>query len=293
MCEDLERDPAPQVSVIIPTYNSWGTLESCINALLCQDCNFDYEIIVANNDPDDPPPRWLHACPRVTMISVEQKGSYSARNAAAKAARGSVYCFTDADCIPSPDWLSLLVECVISSTSGLVAGRVEMIPLDEFQITAIEAYDMAVGIRQDLYVKKGVAATANLGVTRDKFELVDGFDSTRFSGGDTDFCKRLAMIGHVVAYCGSAVVKHPARRSWSEISSKARRLAGSKASTRGREFLKNFSSTMAPPIVRTKIILRSSLSKKSKAGALTIMCRLKMIQVLEFWAVLCGKNRTR
>lgn len=43
---------------------------------------------------------------RVVCVREARPGSYAARNAGLHVARGDVYAFTDADCIPTPDWLT-------------------------------------------------------------------------------------------------------------------------------------------------------------------------------------------
>ena len=284
-----------KLSVIIPTYYSWQDLKQCVEAILVQEgITFAYEIVIANNAPADCKPSWLFEIPNLKVVDVGAKGSYSARNAAVMQSSGSILCFTDSDCVPSIKWLSVLYERISNNQNVILAGAIEMFPKDKNAITAVEAYDIAVGLRQDIYAKrKGTAATANLTVLRSHFDSVSGFDPIRLSGGDTDFCKRLSSRGVYVEYVEDAVVRHPARDSLPALTKKARRLAGGKASSKGLTLLKNSLIMVLPPIVRVYLVLSSELSFFLKLKALGLVALLKAIQLIEFYSVILGKPPER
>src|SRR5690606_11370451 len=82
------------------------------------------------------------------------------------------------------------------------------------------------GIPQERYVRHGYGATANLGTTRMVLDRVKGFDARRKSGGDADFCRRATGSGSGLEYLPQAIVDHPARATWLELKTKARRVKG-------------------------------------------------------------------
>lgn len=280
----------------MPTYKDWDRAKLCIDALYQQTADLrNVEIILVNNDPNATLPEWTSKISSLICITEGKPGSYSARNAGARRANGDIFAFTDSDCIPSSNWIEVILESFSNRNLELLSGKVQIIAKDQYSIRAIEAYDIAVGIRQDVYAKKGTAATANLVCRRNVFASVGGFDEERLSGGDTDFCKRLRALGVSLTYAPSLLVLHPARSSWSEIAGKARRLAGSRATTKGKEFYRFLFSVLMPPVVRAKLIITcSNLSFTQKLKALLILISLKFVQVVEFFNVLVfGKQKVR
>ena len=62
---------ALKVSVIIPTYNDWGPLRICLDALSVQTLPQDrFEIIIANNEDRFPPPPDFAMPQNAKMITV-------------------------------------------------------------------------------------------------------------------------------------------------------------------------------------------------------------------------------
>lgn len=49
---DYANCPNPVVSIIIPTYKRLDTLETSFRSALLQDCSFEYEIVLVDNNPD-------------------------------------------------------------------------------------------------------------------------------------------------------------------------------------------------------------------------------------------------
>ena len=282
------------ISVIIPTYNDWKSLEECLSCVINQKgIKEQYEVIVVNNNPGGEVPGWINIIGDINLIDEYSMGSYAARNAGVLESSGDILCFTDSDCIPDSLWLYHIIKDMYENKSQIVAGAVEVIPRDKNSISALEAYDIAVGIRQDLYVKKGSAATANLCVRKSVFESLGGFDSSRLSGGDTDFCRRALRSGFGIVYCEDAIVRHPARNNWSVIINKSKRVYGGRAKTSGKEYIKRLSTAFAPPFVRFLIILRSDLSFINKIKAIGVLFVIKFVQSLEFIRVSLGKTPVR
>src|SRR5688572_5665963 len=96
----------PVVSVIIAVWNSPCQIRQCLAALERQTLPRDqFEILVVDNGSTDDTAAVAHAVPGVTVIEEARPGSYAARNRGLVAARGEYVAFTDADCLPAPDWL--------------------------------------------------------------------------------------------------------------------------------------------------------------------------------------------
>lgn len=100
-----EGHKAPAISVIIPSYNSADRIRACLDALVEQDLQAPFEVIVSDSS-DDGTAGVLAAREGITVVrSPERLYPGTSRNRGVERARGSVLCFTDADCVPPPDWL--------------------------------------------------------------------------------------------------------------------------------------------------------------------------------------------
>jgi glycosyltransferase involved in cell wall biosynthesis len=92
--------------VIVPFYNAGKYIEQCAEALLAQSYPpTRYEIIMVDNNSTDRSADLLRKYPRIKVLSQQKQGSYAARNQGVAAAKGDILAFTDADCVPFPDWL--------------------------------------------------------------------------------------------------------------------------------------------------------------------------------------------
>lgn len=278
-------------SVIVPVYQHWLLVPKLLACLERQEFPQDrFETLLVDNGssdvivPKDMPPRThiLH-CPK--------PGSYAARNHGVREAKGAWLAFTDADCMPSPRWLRALADAAEQGTAGetLLAGSVEIVPVSQ-RPGPCEIYDIVKGIPQSRYVGRGYAATANLAVSRAVFDELNGFDESRFSGGDADFCRRAGSKGHPILYVPEARVDHPARASWAEITTKARRVKGGQvtagAPARKRQWML---ATLLPPVRGALHFLRADRhSLKYRFIAIGVLLRIWLVEVHELCRLLLG-----
>src|SRR5262245_61424835 len=95
----------PFVSVIIPVFGDVEPLATCLDHLEHQTYSRAcFEVIVADNGCPD-----LARAVRgrdVRVVREPKPGSYAARNAGLAIAAGEIIAFTDADCLPSADWIT-------------------------------------------------------------------------------------------------------------------------------------------------------------------------------------------
>ena len=223
---EASGQPMIEYSVIVPVYQHWHLVPELLKCLGEQTLPPErFEVILVDNlSPDFAPPAELPSNTR--LLRCDKPGSYAARNLGAQHARGAWLIFTDADCLPAPDWLEKHTAFAARQAPGtLVAGAVNIVSRSP-KPSAWEIYDIVKGIPQEHYVRRGYAATANLAVPRTVFEMLGGFDGSRFSGGDADLCRRAGHAGHDIAFAKEARVDHPSRTTWEEIATKARRIKG-------------------------------------------------------------------
>ena len=187
----------PFVSVVIPVYNDNDGLVRCLGAVLAQDYPADsFEIIVVDNasHPAIDLPESNPKLPAVTLVVEKKPGSYAARNRGIASAKGEVFAFTDANCLPAKNWLKSAVNRLTGEPWNIIlGGKITVFSAVPEKPTCIELYDMNFGLRQVRYVQVyGFAATANLIAPKRVFKIVGKFNSELKSGGDHEWAMRAA-----------------------------------------------------------------------------------------------------
>lgn len=222
-------DLPPKISVIIPTFRDWDALKLCLNCLLKQDIDAEsFEIIVANNHISADLPDDLNLPKNGRVIWEPKPGSYAARNAALRCAKGEIIFFTDSDCLPNSDWLSVGIKAFeMDKDVARLSGAIELFPATETW-NAFSLYDNLFCLQQAEFARSGRAATANIAVRRTVFETVGTFRETAFSGGDMDWAARAQSAGFPLQYDPSMIVRHPARDHFSPHVRKTARKAGAR-----------------------------------------------------------------
>ena len=103
-----QTNPAPKVSVIIPSYKTAGLIAACLDSAFAQTYS-DFEAIVVNDGSPDTPELEKVLQPyidRIVYIKQENKRAAGARNNAIRNARGEFVAFLDSDDTWMPDHLS-------------------------------------------------------------------------------------------------------------------------------------------------------------------------------------------
>src|SRR5918998_5105397 len=97
---------APFVSVIVPVYNDQEDLVLCLEALENQTYPKDrYEVVVVDNGSKESIEPVVSRFTCASAAREDRPGTYAARKNGLRLARGEIIAFTDADCIPTPQWL--------------------------------------------------------------------------------------------------------------------------------------------------------------------------------------------
>jgi glucosyl-dolichyl phosphate glucuronosyltransferase len=104
----------PLVSVVLCTWNRAALLDGALTALVNQHDAPPHEILVVNNASSDATAaviaQYAGRFPHVHAIDEPRQGLSFARNAAVRAARGSLVAFTDDDVRVGPTWVAQLTR---------------------------------------------------------------------------------------------------------------------------------------------------------------------------------------
>tara|TARA_R110002020_G_scaffold442020_1_gene653188 strand:- start:8275 stop:9147 length:873 start_codon:yes stop_codon:yes gene_type:complete len=273
-----------ELSVIVPVYRDWGRLKILIDSLDKQTFNSNlFEVIIVNNDPDSPPPTTLKIPENLIIVECAKPGSYAARNIGIKLATADVLAFTDSDCIPSSKWLQ---EGFIKIKKGsdLVGGEMVFFKAKETDSSLVFLYEKCFSFNQKRNVDKyKKSITANLFVRRSVFNQLGGFDEETFSGADSQWTKKATDSGFSISFATNSIVKHPSRKSVSELFSKKKRTSGGYFELEFRQYgpfkkIKTYLNLLRPPV---KVFFLKNLNFFKKTQLFGLKWIVELVGVVE------------
>lgn len=196
-------------SIIIATHNRCNDLLECLGSLekdLQQ--RQDVEVIVVDDASNDDTSKEVEEqYPWVKVIRMEtQQFASAARNAGARAAKGSLLLFLDSDGLVEPGWLetmlaadngdTVLLGCPVDYEGGRVQG------------TPRRATFLGKSLRCRPE-RADTGPSCNLGVPRKCFDVIGGFDEELpYYFEDSDLCIRARKAGFTFRYLPDAVFRH-------------------------------------------------------------------------------------
>jgi len=225
---------SPFVSIIIPTYNDWFRASLCLNSLSVQTFPADkFEIIVVNNNPKDHIPADLILPSNCTVIDETKPGSYAARNAALRIAKGEIIGFTDSDCIADKDWIKNAVLRFSDPTVQRIGGAIKIFFTNK-NPSMVELHDKVFAFPQESYIQKGRAVTGNMFSRKVVFDQIGLFNDTILSGGDLQWGTLANDNGYPIVFAPDVIINHPARPSLHELIKKQKRVGKGQAGMNGK-----------------------------------------------------------
>ncbi|MBI3608477.1 MAG: glycosyltransferase [Nitrospirae bacterium] len=221
----------PLVSIVIPTRNRRDLLERCLTSIGQKTDYKNYEIVVVNNQSDDPNTiaylDQLRLRPSCRVLDYDQPFNFSAiNNMGAKHAKGEILLFLNNDTeVISQEWLGAMLEHAQRKEVGAVGAKL-LYPDNRVQHAGVilglrrgvaeHAYkglpDSDPGYFQNLHLVRNYSAVtgACLMTRKEVFDEVGGFDAEHLpvAFNDVDFCLRLRKMGYLIVYTPYAVLYH-------------------------------------------------------------------------------------
>ena len=208
-------NPAPLVSIIIPTRDHANLVSMCIESILNKTTYKNYEIIIMDNGSIEPQTLHLFDALKKKGIRIEQDSSpfnfSSLNNHGAKIAKGDILCLMNNDIeVITPDWLEEMASFASQPEVGCVGARL-WYPDGRLQHGGVILGIGGVAGHSHKYAQKGfpgyfgravlhqsfsAVTAACLAVRRSVFEHVDGLnESLAVAFNDVDFCLRVREAG--------------------------------------------------------------------------------------------------
>jgi GT2 family glycosyltransferase len=278
--------------VIIPAYESQGTIAATLEALRAQSFG-DFETVVVDSSPGNETEALLGAGFAEVKYehSPRQLIPHEARNRGVELARGELLLFTDPDCVPRRNWLETLVR---DHDAGhpVVAGAIEDAGSGWFDrgvhMTKFSPWigGGSAGPRADL-------ATASLLWSRSAWERFGPFPTERWCG-DTELCWRARDAGVELLFEPAAIVEHEheadlrgfLRERLARGEDFARMRAERGGWSRSRAAARALASPLVPPL-----LLARGIANAARAGRLAEGVWTAPLQLLGYAAWAAGEAR--
>ena len=218
-------EPRARLVVIIAAHNEAGTVGAQLDALTSQPCPVDVRFVVVDNNSSDDTVGVVRSRAehdeRITLLAAHDGvGAGYARNAGAARTESEWIAFCDADDIVADTWLGAIATAL--ETHAFVAGPLEVERLNEPWVAGSRGSSLSTGMSvfEETFP---IASSCNLGIHRDTFDAVSGFDETFRYGQDTELSMRLWQAGVELHFVPEALVHYRYRASMRAIFGQSRR----------------------------------------------------------------------
>ena len=184
------------LSVVVPTLNESLNIGRTLRYIRCVDPLA--ELIVVDGGSTDGTieiaKKYAHK-----VIVARHKTIGGARNVGARAARGEVILFVDADTIPHVEFFDK-VRVICSRDHNVVGAGCLIMPRELNFFESLFFYFLNFLIYMTIQVGRPMIAGSCVAYRKKEFWKVNGFDEQLAASEDQDLCLRIAKLGQVVFF---------------------------------------------------------------------------------------------
>lgn len=238
----------PLVSIIIPNRDKIEVLEPCLQSLFGKTSYANFEVVVVDNQSEDPDVFALYAAmaqtygDRFRVANYDAPFNFAAQiNLGATLCRGELLLLLNNDCeIVQTDWLNRMLHHALRPEVGAVgamliapeSGQVQqagillgppggLLSIADHAFAGKCIHDAGYLSRLQVDQNYSAVTAACLLIRREVFEQVGGFDSDNFAVlmNDVDFCLKVGKAGYRNVWTPFARVVHHEGRSLKGVTS--------------------------------------------------------------------------
>lgn len=187
----------PVISVIVPAKNEEALLPQCLNALQHQDTDVPYEIIIVDSNSKDNTAKIAKKA-RVRYINESKKGKIHGFIRGCAEAKGSILCFTEADCVVPATWIQTIAGYFAEHPSvAAISGGYTFHKAATHENIMVR---ISLGITHFLsliFYRNATFRCSNSAIRKSVYDQIGGFNENFYELYDTDLGKRAGRIGAV------------------------------------------------------------------------------------------------
>lgn len=221
-----------RITIIVPTFNSEKTIETCIRSLQDQDYP-NYEIVVVDGGSKD---KTLELIPSSVKKYVVEGNQAKAMNFGVIHSKSEWVAFIDSDCIATPTWLETLMKTQeelckkgpskigVLCSGNFLDGQHPLIARLSWRVMG-SWLGCGGGVHAKAFRTNVIVAAASSYNSLYNRELVlklGGFDETLGGGEDVSMGEKLKKEGYKIMYVSGAEVCHLGRTTlkafWKQMS---------------------------------------------------------------------------
>jgi GT2 family glycosyltransferase len=200
-------------SIVIPCYNDVDLLVEQLDGLADQTGPEAWEVVIADNGTtggvevvEAAALPYRARLPELRVLDAsDRRGAAHARNVGVRVARGDKIGFLDADDVAADGWVAAMTAALDSHP--VAASRWDVDRLNTEEVASGRRGSQTHGLRTYRHPPfLPHAGGCGLGVRREAFEQVGGFDEGLRLLEDTDLIWRLQLAGYELAFVSDAVV---------------------------------------------------------------------------------------
>ncbi|MFU8773503.1 MAG: glycosyltransferase family 2 protein, partial [Anaerolineales bacterium] len=213
---------SPTVSIIVLTYNNLHYTCQCLESIINQTNEPDYELIIVDNASEDSTPQYLEKFanlhPHTTVVlNSKNEGFARGNNQAAARAHGEFLVFINNDTVVTPGWLVGLLKYLNDPSVGMVGPvtnnsgnetriKVDYSDLDGMESFAKEYTDAHVGQSFEIPMLPLLCVALRRNTWEDVGPLDEQFGMGMFE--DDDYSLRLKKKGYKLLCAEDVFIHH-------------------------------------------------------------------------------------
>ena len=213
---DSREATAPDISFVVPSYQSDSTIEMTLRSIRRQESSLSYEIVVVDSSPGGLPAALETRYPELQVVqSSHRLWPGAARNLGAGWARGRWLAFVDADAVLERNWLECLHGKLQIDPGGMAGGRVANSNPEADAGSVLHWLEFSEFLPGRWRGgPRPFVSSSNLLIGREQFLETGGFDERLGMSEDTAFCR---LYSGAVLFCLETGVRHRHREKWDRV----------------------------------------------------------------------------